>query len=108
MPNLGIEYFRKLRELKIQETIFEQLSKQYEISKINEAKDSSTIQILDEAVVPAKKSKPKRSLIVLLATFSAFIGSIVTILLQDYLSKLPPEDSDLLRQIKEALRPPKS
>ncbi len=103
LPALGVEYLRKMRELKIQEAIFEQLTKQYEMAKINENKDTSTLQVLDEAVAPAKKSKPKRLLIVLLSTFTAFLFSIVTIFVQEHLSKLPPEDAEILREIKQSL-----
>ncbi|MDH0340408.1 GumC family protein [Chromobacterium haemolyticum] len=63
MPQSGLEYLRRLREVKYQETIFELLAKQYELARIDEAKDSSQIQILDSAVVPELKSKPVRSLI---------------------------------------------
>lgn len=104
LPALGVEYLRKMRELKIQEAVFEQLTKQYEVAKINENKDSSTLQILDEAVAPSKKSKPKRSLIVLLSTFSAFLISIVSIFIQEHLSKLSPEDAEIVRDIRRSLR----
>jgi len=103
VPALGVEYLRKMRELKIQEVVFEQLTKQYEMAKINENKDSSSLQILDEAVAPAKKSKPKRSLIVLLSTFTAFLISVVTIFVQEHLSKLSPEDTAIIREIKQSL-----
>jgi uncharacterized protein involved in exopolysaccharide biosynthesis len=104
VPALGVEYIRKMREVKIQEAVFEQLTKQYEVAKINENKDSSTLQILDEAVAPSKKSKPKRSLIVLLSTFSAFLISIVTIFVQEYLTKLSPDDVEIVKEIKQSLR----
>jgi len=103
IPGLGVEYVRKLRELKIQETIFEQLSKQYEVAKLSEAKDSSSLQILDEAVVPLYKSKPKRSSIVLLATIASFFIAIVFIFIQEYLSKLTPEDRNHINEIKRYL-----
>jgi tyrosine-protein kinase Etk/Wzc len=70
IPEVGIEYIRSLRNVKYQETIFELLSKQYELAKIDEAKESSTIQILDKAVPAEKKSKPKKLIIILLG----FIG----------------------------------
>ncbi|GFE60879.1 Wzz/FepE/Etk N-terminal domain-containing protein [Geobacter sp. AOG2] len=104
LPALGVEYVRKMRELKTQEAIFEQLTKQYEVAKISEAKDSSSIQVLDEAVVPLKKSKPKRSLIVMLAAITAFFASIFIVFIQEYLSKLPPEDAAIIRDIKNSLR----
>ncbi|MBC8019262.1 MAG: lipopolysaccharide biosynthesis protein [Verrucomicrobia bacterium] len=104
LPGLGLEYLRKLRELKIQEAVFEQLTKQYEVAKINESKDSSTLQILDEAVAPSKKSKPKRSLIVLLSTFTALLISIVSIFIQEHLSKLSPDDAEIVRDIRQSFR----
>lgn len=100
VPSLGVEYVRKLRELKVQEAIFEQLTKQYEVAKLSEAKDSSSFQILDEAVVPAQKSKPKRSLIVILITVSAFILSLFVIFIQEYISKLSSDDVQVLENIK--------
>jgi tyrosine-protein kinase Etk/Wzc len=104
LPGIGMEYIRRLREVKIQEAIFEQLSKQYELAKINEAKDSSSVQIIDEAIPPTKKSGPKRSLIVIIAIFSAFIISLGIIFIQEYLSKLSPEDAEIIREIKQSLR----
>jgi uncharacterized protein involved in exopolysaccharide biosynthesis len=99
-----MEYIRLLREVKIQETIFEQLSKQYELAKINENKDSSSVQVIDEAVPPTRKSGPKRSMIVLLSTAIAFFGSLVIIFVQEYFSKLSPEDSETIREIRRLLR----
>ncbi|NVN89520.1 MAG: lipopolysaccharide biosynthesis protein [Desulfuromonadales bacterium] len=103
VPSLAVAYTRKLRELKIQETIFEQLTKQYELAKLSEAKDSSTLQVLDEAVAPLKKSKPKRSLIVLLSLVTAFLVSIVIIFIQEFISTLSPEDAELVQDIKSTL-----
>lgn len=102
VPSLGVEYVRKLRELKIQEAIFEHLTKQYELAKINEAKDSSTLQILDDAVAPLKKSKPRRLLIFIFATVTAFIVSIFVVLIQEYLAKLSPEDAEIVQDIRNS------
>lgn len=104
LPGIGMEYIRRLREVKTQEAIFEQLSKQFELSKINEAKDSSSVQIIDEAIPPTKKSGPKRSLIVIIATFTAFIVSLGIVFIQEYLAKLSPEDAEIFREIKQSLR----
>jgi uncharacterized protein involved in exopolysaccharide biosynthesis len=103
VPGIGVEYARRLRELKVQEAIFEQLTKQYETAKLNEAKESSPVQILDEAIAPSKKSGPKRSMMVILATFSAFILSVVIIFVQEYVSKLSPEDAEIISEIKQSL-----
>jgi uncharacterized protein involved in exopolysaccharide biosynthesis len=103
LPGIGVEYFRKLREVKIQEAIFEQISKQYELAKINETKDSSSVQVIDEAVPPSKKSGPKRSLIVLLSTVIAFVGSIVVIFVQEHFKKLSPDDVVIVEEIKQSI-----
>jgi uncharacterized protein involved in exopolysaccharide biosynthesis len=103
VPGLGVEYVRRLRDLKVQEAIFEQLTKQFETAKINEAKESSPVQVIDEAVAPLKKSKPKRSLIVILATFSAFILSLGIIFIQEYIANLSPEDAEIIDDIKRSL-----
>ena len=104
MPELGIQYARLMRDFKIQETLFELLTKQYEMAKISEAKRMSTIQVIDDASIPDKKSKPKRSLIVLMMTFSIFIGAILLAFLMESSKNLSEEDSFRLLQIKKHLK----
>ena len=77
LPETALAYFRNMRELKYQETLFEFLAKQFEIAKIEEAKEAALIQVVDKALVPEQKSKPKRSLIVILATLMAFFLSVL-------------------------------
>jgi tyrosine-protein kinase Etk/Wzc len=101
MPGVGLEYSRKLRELKTQEAIFEQLTKQYEMAKLSEAKDSSSFQVLDEAVVPIKKSKPARALIVIATTTMAFFISLFIIFTEEYLAKVSDEDKEIIQNIKK-------
>jgi len=101
IPGVGLEYTRKMRELKTQEAIFEQLTKQYEMAKLSEAKDASTFQVLDEAVVPINKSKPKRALIVILATVTAFFVSVFTVFVLEYLTKMSDEDRKIFNSIKK-------
>ena len=101
VPGVGLDYSRKLRELKTQEAIFEQLTKQYEVAKINEAKDSSSFQVLDEAVVPTYRSAPKRSVIVILATLAGFFVSIFVIFVQEFLAKMSDHDRKIIDTIKK-------
>jgi len=100
VPGVGLEYARRMRDLKTQEAVFEQLSKQYEVAKLNEAKDSSSIQVLDSAVVPFLKSKPKRTKIVILATFAAFFCSVLLAFMLEYIENLPERDRQLLAHMK--------
>jgi uncharacterized protein involved in exopolysaccharide biosynthesis len=103
-PSIGVEYVRRLRELKTQEALYEQLTKQFELAKINEARDSSSLQVLDEAVAPLRKSKPKRSLIVILSTVTAFFCSVFLVFIKEYLSKLSTEDKVIMNDMKGTLR----
>ena len=103
-PSIGVEYIRRLRELKTQEALFEQLTKQFELAKISEARDSSSLQVLDEAVAPLYKSKPKRSLIVILSAVTAFFCSIFLVFIKEYLAKLSPEDSAILNDMKGTVK----
>jgi len=77
VPEAGLEYLRKFRDVKYQETIFELLAKQFEAAKLDEAKEAAIIQVVDKAVAPDRKSKPKRALIVILATLSAGLISLL-------------------------------
>ncbi len=63
VPAEGLEYARKLREVKYHETLFELLSRQYAAARIDEAKSAPVIQVIDRAVPPDKKSWPPRMLL---------------------------------------------
>lgn len=68
LPEIGLEYTRSIREIKYQEALFEIFSKQFELAKIDEAKEGNQVQVLDVALVPERKSKPNRMILVLIAT----------------------------------------
>lgn len=74
----GIETLGLLRDVKYYETIYELLAKQYELAKIDEAKDSAIVQVMDKAIEPDERSKPRRSVFVLLYALAAlFIGILL-------------------------------
>jgi len=77
MPSVGMEYLRKLRDVKYNETLYELLAKQYEMAKLDEARDAVVIQIIDKAVQPERKVKPKKAIMVAFSTFIAFLFSIL-------------------------------
>ena len=102
----GMENLRLLRDVKYFETIFELLAKQYEIARIDEARDASLIQVLDKAVEPEQKSKPKRALIVIL---SALIAGVITVswaFVAEALEKArrDPDGSSRLQALRSYLR----
>jgi len=65
LPLLGVTYADLYRQTKIQETVYELLTQQYELAKVQEAKEIPTVKILDPAIVPTKKAYPPRTQIVL-------------------------------------------
>jgi capsule polysaccharide export protein KpsE/RkpR len=74
LPLLGVTYFDLFREAKIQEAVYEALTQQYEMAKVQEAKEIPTVKVLDLAVVAEQKSFPPRFLVLSLCTFCAFMG----------------------------------
>jgi tyrosine-protein kinase Etk/Wzc len=83
VPEVGLEYMRRVREVKYYESVFELLAKQYEIAKIDEARDASIVQVLDRAVEPEKKSSPHRARIVVVTAILAFLAALLWALLRD-------------------------
>jgi tyrosine-protein kinase Etk/Wzc len=83
LPQAGLEYIRKFRDVKYHEALFEALSKQLEAARLDEAKASSVIQIVDLAVTPEKKSWPPRTLIVLGSTALAVLLSAMYVLVKE-------------------------
>ena len=84
IPEIGTEYIRKLRDLKFNETLYELLAKQFEAAKLDEAKEAAVIQVIDKAIPPEKRAKPKRTLMVLIATFTGFFLSIFVAFFAEY------------------------
>jgi tyrosine-protein kinase Etk/Wzc len=79
----GLENIKILRDVKYYQMLYELLAKQYEVARLDEAKDVSIIQVLDAAVVPERKSKPARFLIVLSSTLLALAGAIAYAFIKD-------------------------
>ena len=109
MQEAGIEYVRKLREVKYFETIFELLARQYEIAKVDEARQGATVQVVDRAIVPDRRSSPKRTLIVLgAAVFGLFLG-VVWAFAREGVTRLSnnPAEQQRLELLKRSISPGK-
>jgi uncharacterized protein involved in exopolysaccharide biosynthesis len=75
LPLLGVTYADLYRQVTMQESIYETLTKQYELAKVQEAKEIPPIKVLDEPQVPERKTSPHRAIIVVLCTLvTAFAG----------------------------------
>ena len=75
LPLLGVTYADLYRRTRVQEAVFETLTKEYELAKVQEAKEIPTVKVLDSPNIPEKKSFPPRLLITLLGTMLAFAGA---------------------------------
>lgn len=68
VPADGPDYVSKYREFKYQETLFELYARQFELARVDESREGALIQIVDPAMPPERKSKPKRAIAALLTT----------------------------------------
>jgi len=99
-PALGLQLARLMREVKIQETVFELLTQQYEQSKIQEAKDTPTVQVLDRAQPPKLRSRPVRRHVVLFAGGLSIFMSLLCIAWVEYLRGLRERQEEDYRRIR--------
>ena len=83
LPEAGLQYLRKYRDFKYQETLFEILAKQYEAARLDEAKSAPMVQVIDRAVPPEKKSWPPRAVLTLTAAGLAACIASLWILLRE-------------------------
>jgi len=103
-PNTSLRYLDAVRNVKYQGAIWEILAKQFEMAKLDEAKDFPLIQVLDKAMPPERISKPKRFLIVFVVTLSAFFLAVIWILMEEILlrGKDQPEQKKRWAELREA------
>ncbi len=88
LPELSLEYVRLLRDVKVQEVIYELLTQQYEQAKIMELKDTPTVQFLDRASPPEKRSSPRRRAIVVFSVVMSLLVGIFLVYFLEYLKQL--------------------
>jgi capsule polysaccharide export protein KpsE/RkpR len=72
LPLLGNTYNELFRQAKVDEALYEVLIKQFELAKVEEAKELPSIKVLDDPVIPERKAFPPRLLIVLGGTIFIF------------------------------------
>ena len=94
VPAIGQEYVRLMREFKIQESLVELLTKQYEMAKLSEARDVSPFQVIQKAKVPERKVKPERARIVMTYTFTVFMSAVIVVLLLHHVEMMPAEKKE--------------
>jgi tyrosine-protein kinase Etk/Wzc len=94
LPAAGLEYVRAAREVKFQETMLASMLRQFEIAKLDEAKEGPALQQVDVALPPDRKSKPARALIVIAATLAALLGASLFVIVRRYRALVREQDPE--------------
>lgn len=77
------EYLNRYRDFKYHETLFELMAKQYEVARLDEAREGAVIQVVDQALPPERRSSPKRALIAILTTLMTGFILIFLVLVRE-------------------------
>ncbi len=91
LPALGVTYFDLERKVRVDEALWETLTKQYEAAKVEEAEEIPTVEVLDTANVPLRKSSPSRRLIVEVGTLMSFALALIVIVLTTMWKEADPQ-----------------
>lgn len=110
VPEAALEYVGKLREVKYRETIFQALATQYQLAKLDEAKQGAVFQIIDVAVPPDRRSFPHRTVLVIIFTLLAFIFACFIVWVRAAYESLrgDPENGPKVAALRAALRQPRA
>src|SRR6185369_10452295 len=92
LPILGVTYADLYRRTKIQEAVYETLTQQYELAKVQEAKETPSVKVLDGARVPERKSFPPRTAITCLGGVAFLAFAIAGVFLRNQWSETDPRD----------------
>ena len=108
LPIVGVQWADLYRKTKIQETIYELLRQQYELARIQEAKEIPTVRVIDPADYPERRSWPPRTLIIILGPLFAVACALTWFKLKQDWTKLPADSPKRVRARKlvSIFRPP--
>lgn len=96
------DYVSKFRDFKYYETLFELFAKQYEMARIDESREGAVIQVLDVAVPPELKTKPKKALVAVLTTLATGFALLLFVFIRHALNNASqsPESAEKLAQLR--------
>jgi tyrosine-protein kinase Etk/Wzc len=106
LPQAGLDYIRKLRDVKYNELMFELLAKQFEVAKLDEAREGAVIQVIDSAVPPDRKSFPRLSIIGPIATLLWLLLAILWVFFRQAMARAQdkPQERERLQVLKAVWR----
>lgn len=97
VPERALKYIDKMREVTYRNSLLQLMLKQYEIARIDEAKDSALIQVLDKAEPPERRSRPRRTLIVISFTLMALVLTSLWCYVRELLDRAKEDPQYLAR-----------
>jgi uncharacterized protein involved in exopolysaccharide biosynthesis len=102
--NVGPDYLTKYREFKYRETLFELFARQYELARVDESREGALIQVVDVAVPPEYKSKPKRLFFAVAATMLSLLLLGMFILVRHFWRETAadPEGAEKVARLRAA------
>jgi capsule polysaccharide export protein KpsE/RkpR len=92
LPALGSHYSDLYREAKIQEAVYAFVTQQFEMARIQEAKELPIVRVMDAGVAPEKRSSPIRSLIVAGSVIAALVLASLWVLVRYRWQQVPMDD----------------
>jgi uncharacterized protein involved in exopolysaccharide biosynthesis len=100
------DYITKYREFKYHETLFELFAKQFELAKVDEAREGAVIQVLDAAQAPDRKSHPKTAMIAIIATVASGFALLLFVFVRQSLANAgqDSESAKKMAQLKNSWR----
>jgi uncharacterized protein involved in exopolysaccharide biosynthesis len=106
LPLLGVSYADLYRRMKIQEAVYETLTREYELAKVEEVKETPSVQVLDPADVPERKSSPHRLIIMLVGTVLSFALGVAWVIGSAHWEEIEPGDprKALVQEVLETAR----
>jgi uncharacterized protein involved in exopolysaccharide biosynthesis len=106
LADTGFAYIHQMRDLKYKQSLFELYSKQFEIAKMDEAKEAPLVQVVDKALPPEERSSPKRAQMMVIATIIALVISIMLAFIMNALdtAKQKPQSAERLNLLRRYLQ----
>lgn len=105
VPEAGLEYVRKVRDVKYYEAIFDILARQFELAKLDEAREGAVIQVVDSAHPPDKRSFPRRSVFTGVGFLVGFVAAIMVAVLRSSWEQMEadPEACAKIERLRRSL-----
>jgi uncharacterized protein involved in exopolysaccharide biosynthesis len=99
-------YVERYRDYKYKETLYEMFAKQYELARVDEAREGAMIQVIDLAQPPERKSKPNKAILAIITTISSGLALLLFVFVKKALENahLDPASANKFMELKNSWR----